>query len=257
VSRPTIGYALSGGAVRGAAHLGFLSVFEQAGIHPDAIAGTSAGAVVGAAYAAGMPVELIAEKARQAHWREITGAPGPQRLSVFSSTPLSDWIADSIGELTFEELETPLAVVTCNLVDGSPVVLDEGSVVEAAVASAAVPGLFAPVERGDMLLVDGGLVENLPVSVARAMGVDVVVAVDVNPARRVPRKPENLRELMESAKDIMSRSNKAVSRHDADFLVQPGTEKYGTWDYGRIDAIIDAGREAALVVLPDVLAVLG
>jgi NTE family protein len=243
--------------MRGAAHLGFLSVFEDAGIRPDAIAGTSAGAVVGAGYAAGMPIDAIAEKVKQARWRDIAGTPSPQRLSVFSSTPLSDWIAGAIGEITFAELEIPLAVVACNVVDGTPVVLDSGSVVEAAVTSSAVPGLFAPVERGDMLLVDGGLVENLPVAVVRAMGVDVVVAVDVNPACRIPRKPENFRELMESTMDIMSRSNKAVSRREADFLVQPGTERFTAWDFGRIDAIIDAGREAALVVLPDVLAVLG
>jgi NTE family protein len=237
--------------------LGFLSVFEEAGIRPDAIAGTSAGAVVGAGYAAGMPVDVLAERVRQARWRDIAGTPGLQRLSVFSSTPLSDWIAGALGEVTFEELQVPLAVVACNVVDGTPVVLNSGSVVEAAVASAAVPGLFAPVDRGDMLLVDGGLIDNLPVAVARAMGVDVVVAVDVNPARRVPRKPETFRELMESTMDIAGRSNKALSRYDADFLVQPGTEKFGTWDFGKIDAIIDAGREAALVVLPDVLAVLG
>jgi NTE family protein len=257
VSRPKIGYALSGGAVRGVAHLGFLSVFEEAGIRPDAIAGTSAGAVIGAGYAAGVPIDAIAEMVKRVRWRDIAGTPTPQRMSVFSSTPLSGWIAGTVGDLTFEELEIPLAVVACNVVDGTPVILNSGSVVEATVASAAVPGLFAPVERGEMLLADGGLVDNLPVAVARAMGVDVVVAVDVNPARRVPHKPENFRELMESTMDIMGRSNKAVSRSEADFLVQPCTEKYGTWDFGRIDAIIDAGREAALVVLPDVLAALG
>ena len=256
MSRPRIGYALSGGAVRGAAHLGFLSVFEAAGIRPDAIAGTSAGAVIGAGYAAGVPVDVISDMVKRARWRDIAGAPSLQRLSVFSSTPLSDWIAGALGELTFEELEIPLAVVACNVVDGTPVILNSGPVVDAAVASAAVPGLFAPVERGDMLLVDGGIVDNLPVAVARGMGVDVVVAVDVNPARRIPRKPESFRELMESTIDIVGRSNKAVSRHDADFLVQPGTEKFGTWDFGRIDAIIDAGREAAVAVLPDVIGAL-
>lgn len=256
MSRPRIGYALSGGAVRGAAHLGFLSVFEEAGIRPDAIAGASAGAVVGAGYAAGVPVDAMSETVRQTRWRDIAGTPSRQRLSVFSSTPLSAWIAGAVGEVTFEELEVPLAVVTCNIVDGTPVVLTSGPVVEAAVASAAVPGLFAPVERGDMLLVDGGIVDNLPVAVARGMGVDMVVAVDVNPARRVPRRPESFRELMESTIDIVGRSNKAVSRYDADFLVQPDTEKFGTWDFGRIDGIIEAGREAALGVLPDVLAAL-
>jgi NTE family protein len=197
------------------------------------------------------------EMVKSVRWREIAGTPSRQRLSVFSSTPLREWIATLIGDVTFDEVEIPLAVVACNVVDGAPVVLNSGSVVEAAVASAAVPGLFAPVERGDMLLVDGGLVDNLPVALARSMGADLVVAVDVNPACRVPRKPENFRELMESTMDIMGRSNKAVSRHDADLLVQPSTEKFGTWDFGRVDEIYDAGRAAALEVLPDILRAIG
>jgi len=252
-----IGYALSGGAVRGAAHLGFLSVFEEAGIHPSFIAGTSAGAVVGAAYAAGVPVDIMMEMVKKARWREVAGKPSPQRLSVFAATPLRDWVAGAIKDVTFEELRTPLAIVACNVIDGTRVVLDSGPVVDAAVASAAVPGLFAPVALEDRLLVDGGLVENLPVGVARSMGADVVVAVDVNPVCMFARRPENLRDMMETSMNIMARSNKALSRHDADFLVEPDTGRYGTWDFGSVDGIIEAGRVAALAVLPEVLGALG
>jgi NTE family protein len=198
----------------------------------------------------------MADMVKKARWREVAGKPNPQRLGVFAATPLRDWIAGAVKDVTFDDLQTPLAVVACNVIDGTRVVLNVGPVVDAAVASAAVPGLFEPMESGDMLLADGGLVDNLPVGVARSMGVDVVVAVDVNPVCLFARRPESLRDMMETSMSIMARSNKALSRHDADFLVEPETGRYGTWDLGSVDGIIDAGREAARKVLPEVLKLL-
>lgn len=256
MARPKIGYALSGGAVRGAAHLGFLSVFEEAGIRPDVIAGTSAGAIVGAGYAAGVPVERMSQMARACTWRDVTGAPRMHPMSVFTTTPLSSWIERAIGDLTFEDLEIPLATVTCNIVEGTRVVLKTGSVVEAAIASAAVPGLFAPVEREDMLLVDGGILENLPVSVARILGADVVVAVDVSSSLRAPSRPQNIRDVMACTLSIVASTNLG-SRQEAEFLVRPKTEEFSPWDFGRVQEIIDAGREAALPVVSEVLALIG
>jgi len=254
--RPTIGYALSGGAVRGAAHVGFLEVFEQAGIRPDFIAGTSAGACVGAGYAAGVPLERLRDMVNAATWRGVTGAPQVHALSVFSTTPLKSWIAGAIGDVSFADLDIPLATVACNIIDGARVVLRTGSVVDAAIASAAVPGLFAPVERGDMLLVDGGIIDNLPVDVARSMGADVVIAVDVGSGPSGPRRPENVRDVMASTLSIMASTNLG-SRQAADVLVLPRLEDYSSWDFGRTQEIIDAGRAAAVLMLPEVLALLG
>ncbi len=242
--------------MRGAAHLGFLSVFEEAGIRPDVIAGTSAGAVVGAGYAAGVPVERLSEMAKGCTWRAVTGRPRAHALSVFTTTPLSAWIESAIGDITFDDLDIPLATVACNIVDGTHVILKTGRVVEAAVASAAVPGLFAPVERGDMLLVDGGVLDNLPVNVARNMGADVVVAVDVGADVKVGRRPENLRDVIASTFSLMASTNLG-SRQEADFLVRPKTGEFSAWDFGRVQEIIDSGREAALPVVSEVLALLG
>ena len=242
--------------MRGAAHLGFLSVFEEAGIRPDVIAGTSAGAIVGAGYAAGVSVEHMSQRAKACTWREVTGAPRMQAMSVFTTTPLSQWIERSIGDITFEDLDIPLATVACDIVEGTRVILKEGRVVEAAIASAAVPGLFAPVERDGMLLVDGGILDNLPVGVARGMGADVVIAVDVSSSLRALRRPESLRDVMTCTLNIVASTNLG-SRQEADFLVQPKMEEFSAWDFGRVQEIIDAGREAALLVVPEVLARLG
>jgi len=258
MGRPRIGYALGGGAVRGAAHLGFLAVFEQAGIRPDVIAGTSAGAVVGAGYAAGIPVDRMIEMAKSATWREVTGAPvPPRRMSVFDATPLSRWVESAIGSVTFDDLDIPLAAMACNIIDGAPVTLTSGSVVEAAIASAAVPGLFAPVERDDMLLVDGGLVDNLPVRAARALGADVVIAVDVTPSTRSPRRPEGLRDVMASTLIIVSTATQLESRREAELLVHPVTDESASWDFGKVGDLVEAGRQAALPVVPQALELLG
>lgn len=243
--------------MRGAAHLGVLSVLEEAGIRPSVIAGTSAGAIVGAGYAAGVGIDEMAEMARVASWREITGRPWKRRLSVFETTPLRGWIASAIGDVTFEELSVPLAAVTCNIADGSRVVLREGEVVEAAVASSAIPGLFAPVRKGDLYLVDGGLVDNLPVGVARSLGADLVIAVDVSPVLRTARHPEGLRDVMTSVINIMASSTQVESRRRADILVQPKTESFALWEFSAITQIIETGRQAALEVLPELLAAVG
>lgn len=257
MDRPRIGYALSGGAVRGAAHLGFLSVFEDAGIRPDAIAGTSAGAIVGAGYAAGLQVEQMIAMVRTAGWREVTGRPRVLPMSVFDTTPLSAWVEGAIGGIAFDELQIPLATVACNIIDGAMVMLRTGRVMEAAIASAAVPGLFAPVERDGMLLVDGGLVDNLPVEVVRIMGVDAVIAVDVSPSVGVPRRPEGLRDVMAMSLNIMSGRNQLESRRKAEFVVHPMTDEFNPWDFRKVDDLVQAGRQAAVQALPEVLAFLG
>ena len=251
--RSRIGYALGGGAVRGAAHLGFLSVFEDAGIRPDFIAGTSSGAIVGAGYAAGLTVDEMSRLVQDTSWRQVTTVAWKRSMSVFDTTPLRMWIEKAIGDIEFDDLRIPLAAVTCNIVDGDKVILREGSVVRAAVASAAIPGLFTPDVRGDMLLVDGGLVENLPVSVARSMGADIVVAVDVTPRFRYGLRPESLRDVVTATVDIVASNTQITARLDADYLIQPNIEQFSPWDFAMVRQIEEAGRDAARQVVGDVL----
>ena len=255
-ARPTIGYALGGGAVRGAAHIGFLSVFEQAGITPDFIAGTSAGAVVGAGYAAGLAVAEMSRLAGSTSWRDVTDVAWKQRMSLFDTTPLMRWIQGAIGDIDFSDLRIPLAAVACNIIDGHRVVLRDGSVVFAAVASSTIPGLFNPLPLDDKLLVDGGLVENLPVSVARDMGADIVVAVDVSPALRQGLRPRNLPDIVSATATIAARNTQVAARMEADFLVEPDVEQFQLWDFTQSAEIEEAGRVAAQRVVGDVLAVL-
>ncbi|MDT7779506.1 MAG: hypothetical protein QOC99_2018, partial [Acidobacteriota bacterium] len=179
--RPRLGLALSGGAARGIAHIGVLKVFAEHGIQVDCVAGTSAGALVGGALASGMPLEEIEKIGRSLRWRDL-GRVTLSRLGVQSSALMEDYIRARFPRTRFEELPIPFAAVATDLHTGMAVVMrDEGDVAFAIRASCAVPGWYVPVTDAEgRQLVDGGLVANLPTSVARALGAEVIVAVDVN-----------------------------------------------------------------------------
>src|ERR1051325_1627047 len=179
--RPRLGLALSGGAARGIAHVGVLKVLAEEGIRVDCVAGTSAGAIVGGALAAGMPVEEIAETGRRLRWRDL-GRVTLSRLGAQTNAPTEEFVRARFTVTRFEDLPTPFAAVATDLQTGAAVVMrDEGDVAFAVRASCALPGWYVPVtdSRGRQLI-DGGLVANLPCSVTRSLGAEVVVAVDVN-----------------------------------------------------------------------------
>ncbi|MGQ9699845.1 MAG: patatin-like phospholipase family protein [Candidatus Bipolaricaulaceae bacterium] len=181
-----VGLALGSGGARGAAHVGVLKVLEREGIKISAIVGSSIGALVGGAYAAGIPVSRMEEE-----WLATTRAkllqsflPTFPRTGLSSGAGLRRYLREILGDVRMEELSIPFAAVATDLDTGEPVVLRSGFLVEAIRASTAIPGVFQPVRREGRLLVDGGMVEPLPVRICRELGAEVVVAVDTNPAPR-------------------------------------------------------------------------
>jgi NTE family protein len=174
--RKRVGLALGGGGARGMAHVGVIRVLERAGIAVDCIAGTSAGSLVGVAYAAGLNSDQLLEMALRMRWRDILQPVWP-RQGFISFAKLESFLARSLGDLTFADLKIPYAAVTADLATGKQVVLREGRVARAVRASCSVPGIATPVEIDGRLLVDGGVVNNLPISVVRNLGADVVIAV--------------------------------------------------------------------------------
>ncbi len=181
VVRPRLALALSGGAARGFAHVGVLRALERHNIPVDMIAGTSVGALVGGAYAAGLSLDEIAAFGRDVRWRNL-GRLTLSRSGLQSNLPLERVIRSRFPATRFEDMRVPFAAVATDLHSGEAVVMSgRGDVAFAIRASCALPGLYIPVvdERGRQL-VDGGLVAIVPVHAARALGADVVVAVDVN-----------------------------------------------------------------------------
>jgi NTE family protein len=178
LTRKRVGLALSGGVTRGPAHIGVLKVLLENGIPIDAVAGVSAGSVIGAAYCAGIPLaDMIALANRMSWWR--VARPVWPRRGFVSFKRLQQLVAELIEDRDFQELTTPFVVVATDLHHGVPVSLWAGRVASAVHASCAVPGFVEPVERDGLLLGDGGVSLNLPGPAVRALGVDYVIGVDL------------------------------------------------------------------------------
>jgi NTE family protein len=178
--RPRIGLALGSGSARGWSHIGVIRVLERAGISPEIVCGTSIGALVGAAYAAG-ELERLRDWVGGLDWQAVVGLLDLKMGGgLVEGGKLVDFFRRQFNDQGIERLPKAFACVATDLVSGREIWLREGSVVDAVRASIALPGLFTPALRDGRLLVDGGLVNPVPVSLCRAMGADVVIAVDLN-----------------------------------------------------------------------------
>jgi NTE family protein len=265
----TLGLALSGGAGRGLAHIGVLQVLERAGLQPALLAGTSMGGLVAAGYAAGRsPAELEAYAAKLGRIRQLVrlarfGLPRQGLLKLEGLTALlKDYLAP---HETFETLHVPLAVVAVDLRKGTREVLRSGSLLPALRATMAMPGVFAPVRIGEQLLVDGGVLENLPVGLARDMGARVVLAVDVtlDPADEASwnraRLPTLSKHLWRSFAIMLAQQTQAGIRdHPPDLVIRPPIPAGITSVSGfrHRSQVIRAGEQAMAEALPRLLALL-
>jgi len=193
-SAKKVGLALGSGGARGAAHVGVLKVLEREGIKISAIAGSSIGAMVGGAYAAGIPLSRIEEEWLTTSRTKLLRSflPTFPRTGLSSGAGLRRYLREILGDVRIEELPIPFAAVATDLDTGKAVVLRSGPLVDAIRASTAIPGIFQPVCWEGRLLADGGMVEPLPVRVCRELGAEVVIAVDTNPAPR-PTTPQQRR----------------------------------------------------------------
>jgi len=238
------GLALSGGGARGLAHIGALEVFLEAGLDFQAVAGTSMGAIVGAFFAAGLAPGEILAIARKTPWLGLLGLS--PREGVFSRRKLKDFLAEHLPP-TFAELQRPLAVTAVDVRSGRLLFLTQGDLPSAVLASAAYPGLLAPVEREGRLLFDGGVLDNLPVDAARLLGATEVYAVDVTPERSLKEGPRGLLALARRAVDLMQAHLTSVrlSLYAPEVYVRPSLPGVGIEDFRRLEEIVEAGREAA------------
>jgi NTE family protein len=179
-----VGLALSGGGARGLAHIGAIKALERAGIPIDCLTGSSMGGVIAAAYACGLsPEELEEEAGSISRIRQFLrlADPGIPNAGLLRGQRLQAYFENRLGKRTFADLDRPLALVAVDLNSRQEVIMREGPISVALRATTALPGLFMPLEMEGMRLVDGGVLNNLPVDVARMMGAKVVIGVDVEP----------------------------------------------------------------------------
>ena len=176
-----IGLALGSGSARGWAHIGVIRALTEAGIQIDCIAGTSIGALVGAVYASGK-IDALEDVVVQFDWKQIAyffDVVLP-KSGLIDGKKVSGFIRSHVKEINIEELSVPFCAVSTDMNTGKQVAIRKGDIIEAVRASISVPGIFTPVKKNGAILVDGGLVNPVPVSVAREMGADFVIAVDLN-----------------------------------------------------------------------------
>ena len=255
-NRPRIGLALSGGAARGIAHVGALRALIENKVPIDCIAGTSAGSLVGGAYATGMSIDQIEDMGRKLRWRDV-GRMTMSPLGVQSNLRLEQYLRERLPITRFEELKMPFAVVATELNTGAAVVMREhGDIPFAIRASSAIPGWYVPVkDENGRRLVDGGLVAVVPVSIARSLGAEIVIAVDVNAAGATFLGPPTsvIGVILQSIL-VVARTASHYQHSLADHVIKP---KIGhiRWDQmGRAPELIEAGYAAAMETLPEILA---
>ena len=249
-SPPKIGLALSGGAARGMAHVGVLRALAENNIPIDCIAGTSAGSIVGGAYASGMSIDEIAEFGRELRWRHI-GRVTMSRFGLQSNKRLENYLRSRFPITRFEDLPIPFAAVATDLKSNAAVVMkDQGDMPFAIRASCTIPGWYVPVadDQGRQL-VDGGLVAVIPSAVTRSLGADIVIAVDVNSVGATFFGSSSSSSFIGVLLQSMMVIQKTVSARQlemSDFVISP---KVGhiRWDrLRRVDELMDAGYEAGL-----------
>ena len=184
--RPKIIVVLGGGGARGFAHVGVLKALREAQIPIDMVVGTSMGALIGSLYCSGMQIEDIEKIAEDIKWADISNLGIPSLITMVTSEKLlstekmEKYVNKLIGNKYFFQLNIPFACVATDIKTGEKIIFKEGPVAPAARASANIPGLFAPVEYRQRFLVDGGLVENIPVSVAKLFDPDIIITVAVS-----------------------------------------------------------------------------
>jgi NTE family protein len=249
---PKISLVLGGGAARGFAHVGVIKALEAQGIVPDIIVGTSAGSVVGALYAGGyggFDLQKLALQMEEAH---VSDWGLPDR-GVIKGEALQNFVNKALGNRTLEKLNKPFAAVATDLKSGEMMVFRSGNTGMAVRASSSVPGVFQPVAINGRDYVDGGLVAPVPVRVAKGMGADFVIAVDISAKPRDGKTLSSLDVLLQTF-TIMGQSISKFELAEADVVIRPYTPEIRATDFeGKHLAVLE-GEKAVAAILPDLRA---
>jgi len=243
-----VGLALSGGSTLGIAHVGVLKALADNGISIDCISGTSAGALVAACYAFGLPISEISDLAKGMNWKKISSF-AYSRLGLHSNKPMSNFITDLLGDVKIEDAGIPLAVIATDIETYEMVTLRSGSLHEAVRASTCIPGLFSPVELDGKLLVDGGLSENLPLTSLAEMGATIKIGVNLV-ANPPSLKPKNVFDVLNNSFTVLSRHRDSSLSSRADVIIEPDLSAFNASKFKDAELMMKEGYDATIRVMP-------
>lgn len=278
--RPKVGLVLSGGGARGAAHIGAIEALEEMNVPIDFIVGTSMGAVIGGLYASGVPIEQLKHDFSKLKWDDIFSY-NIKRTDLYYRRKLDtdifvikNFISYSNGQIhipygiitgqtlyelfnayllprqpltDFNQLAIPFKAVATNLVTGEPIVLDHGDMALSLLASMAVPGIISPIDRNGYLLVDGGVSANVPIQVAKKMGADILIVVDVSTPLATKEQIVDLAGVIDQLSNILTYRNEKISKSfltQSDILIEPQIKKIDTAEFDKFAKAIEPGRIA-------------
>ncbi|MCH7310408.1 patatin-like phospholipase family protein [Acinetobacter sp. ANC 4805] len=242
--RPVVALVLGSGGARGYAHIGVLEVLEQQGIRPDFIVGTSAGSIVGAIYASGKSAAEMREIALKLKANDV------RELNVslkgfLDGKKVEDYVNEQVHNMPLQKMKIPMYVVATELKDGTKTVFNHGNTGQAVRASASIPSMFVPTKIRNIEYVDGGLVSPVPVEVARDLGADIVIAVDIL-AQPIHTETTNVWGLFNQNINIMQGRLAEEELKDADIVIQPDLrEKAHIFDVKGREMTMQAGVNAA------------
>ncbi|MBN1883473.1 MAG: patatin-like phospholipase family protein [Deltaproteobacteria bacterium] len=248
--RPKVGLVLSGGASRGFAHVGVIKVLEQNNIPIDIIVGTSAGSLTGALYAYYGDVNMLERAARDLTVEDIFDfSILGIGVGLVKGNNIVTYVDETIKVKNIEDLKIPYAAVAADLNTGEMVVFKSGPVSTAVRASTSIPGIFTPLNLGGRVLVDGGIVNSMPVDVAKDMGADVIIAVDVT-AHTTNYDVKNVVDIIIQTFNIMGAQVNKYKYEEADVIIRPDVRGVGIIDFSRKDFLMLQGERAARTALP-------
>ena len=253
LKRPKIGLALGSGGPRGLAHIGVIKVLEENNIPIDFIAGSSIGAMVGGFYATAKDIDQVEKIAMGTNWKMILALIDPSfRQGLLGGKKVNNFIEDHVDKMNFKDLKIPFSVVATNFKNGDVVIINKGDVASAIRASISLPLVFKPVERGNKLLVDGGLSLPVPVEVVRKMGADLVIAVNLD-ADYFANNNENNKfgfyKMAENSINLLRHHLAHRNVENADIVISPqvGNAHWGKFLDGK--DIISAGEKSTKIKL--------
>ncbi|RXT15069.1 patatin-like phospholipase family protein [Ammoniphilus sp. CFH 90114] len=252
--KPKVGLALGSGGARGIAHIGVIKVLEEEGIPIDYISGSSMGSLVGAFYAAGISPDMMKKLAinlKRKYWIDLT----VPKMGFVAGDKIKEMVRILTHGKNIEELEIPLAIVATDLEKGERVVFTKGPVFQAVRASVSIPGIFVPEMVDGKMLVDGGVIDRVPVTVVKDMGADVVIGVDVGMISSVG-KFTSIFDIIAQTIQVMEREIFRFRISEADVMVTPEVGAYSATSFNEIEELIQAGERAAREAITEIKQVL-
>ena len=251
------GIVFSGGGTRGFAYIGVIKAFLESGIDFDMVAGTSVGSIIGAFYAANVPLTIMEERAVKMKQTDIFSSK--IKLIPSKTERLEEFVAEILDGKEFDDLVKPFCAVAVDIKTGTEVHISsggKGDLVKAIAGSCAIPGVFNAVPFKDMNLLDGGLTNNIPADALREMGADIIISIDINPTRGYGTDSLKTVELLKAALRILMKSNAVNGYVHSDYIIKLDLSKFSQLKIENMDEMIQLGYELTMQQIPEIKRVL-